>query len=110
KSYLSLFPSALENGTLQMNIEVIETGRSIRRVMHYRGDSLDSWYDVSVSRLGRQGVVVTFSDISELKNRQAEVGKQKSLLDNLLAHSPSAISITRVIRNEAGEVVDGIAI
>jgi signal transduction histidine kinase len=107
KRYLELFPSSLENGTFAMNCEVIETGKSLRKEVYYKGEHLDAWYDVSLSKLGRDGLVVSFADITEQKKAFLQLTQQKALLDNILQHSANGISVTEIIRNEAGEVIDG---
>lgn len=107
KRYLDLFPSGRENGTFALNCDVIETGRTMRRELYYKGDQLDAWYDISLSKMGKDGLLVSFADVTAQKNAFLQLSRQKSLLDNLLAHSANGISVTEVIRNESGQVVDG---
>lgn len=107
KSYLSLFPSSRENGIFDLNCQVLLTGKSIRHQVFYKGDGLDSWYDVVVTKLGEKEIYVNFADITEFKNAVAELQKKNSLLDNILKHSANGISVTQIIRDEQGKVIDG---
>jgi signal transduction histidine kinase len=107
KCYLELFPSAIENGIFAMNCEVVETGKSLRKEVYYKGEQLDAWYDVSLAKLGKDGLLVSFANITEQKRAFIQLTQQKTLLDNILLHSANGISVTEIIRNEAGDVVDG---
>lgn len=106
-SYLSLFPTAKENGMFNKTCNVIEKGHPLHDEVYYYGEGLDAWYDISMVKLGEDGVVVTFTDITATKKAIIEIEQQKSLLDNILKHSPSGITVTEVIRNEKGDVTDG---
>jgi signal transduction histidine kinase len=107
KSYLSLFPSSKDNGTFDLNCQVLLTGKSIRHQMYYKGDGLDSWYDVAITKLGEKELYVNFANITEFKNALAEVEKKNKLLDNILRHSANGISVTQIIRDSNGNVIDG---
>jgi signal transduction histidine kinase len=107
ESYLSIFPSSKENGTFDLNCQVLTTGKSMRHQMYYKGDGLDSWYDVVVTKLGEKEIYVNFADITEFKNALIEVQKKNVLLDNILKHSANGISVTQIIRDNDGNVIDG---
>ncbi len=110
KQYLKLFPSSKEHGVFDLNKRVFESGKAERMQMSYRGEGLNAWYDVSVTKLGNAGILVNFADITESRNALKEIQHKNKLLDNILQHSANGISVTRVIRNKKGEVVDGITI
>ncbi|HEU4471088.1 MAG TPA: ATP-binding protein [Flavisolibacter sp.] len=110
RNYLSIFPASKENGTFDMNCRVVDTGLSAHEEIYYEGDQLDAWYDVSLSKLGADGLLVTFFDITRQKKAFLETQQQKSLLDSILVHSANGISVTRVLRNEQGKVIDGLTI
>ncbi|MBD0286088.1 MAG: PAS domain-containing protein [Flavisolibacter sp.] len=107
KTYLSIFPTATENGTFALNCQVIESGVSAHNEVYYKGDNLDAWYDVSLSKLGKDGLLVTFADITEQKKAFLQIEQQKTLLDNILMHSANGISVTEVYRDHNGKVIDG---
>jgi signal transduction histidine kinase len=109
-TFLTIFPTAKTTGLFDINCKVIETGEPVRKEVYYKGERLDAWYDISMVKLGENGLVVTFTDITEAKQSLIEIEQQRNLLDNILKHSPSGITVTEVIRNEKGEVIDGKSI
>ncbi|MGZ3851482.1 MAG: ATP-binding protein [Flavisolibacter sp.] len=107
KRYLSVFPSSKINGMFDLNCQVIETGESRTLEYFYKDTNLEGWYQVSISKLGDKGILSTFIDVSEHKRNFIQLEQQKNLLDNILENSANGISVTEIIRNEAGEVIDG---
>ena len=107
KSYLSIFPSSKNNGMFDLNCQVIDTGVSQTLEYFYKDTSLEGWYQVSVSKFGENGMLTTFIDVSEQRRNFFQLEQQKNLLDNILEHSANGISVTEIIRNEAGDVIDG---
>lgn len=110
KTFLTVFPASLQNGTFALNCQVIESGVSTHKELYYEGDNLNAWYDVSLSKLGDDGLLVTFSDSTEQKKNFLQMEQQKTLLDNILRHSANGISVAEVYRDAEGNMVDGRAI
>lgn len=107
KRYLSLFPSTLDNGMFQINCDVVETGEAQHTETYYKDERMVGWFDVSLSKMGDDGLLGTFIDITQQKTNFLQLQEQKNLMDNILSHSANGISVTRMIRNEKNEVVDG---
>jgi signal transduction histidine kinase len=107
KNYLHLFPASKENGAFDLNCQVILTGKSIRHEMYYKGDGLDSWYDVIITKLDDKEIYVNFADISEYKNALIELQEKNTLLDNILKHSANGISVTQIIKDKDANIIDG---
>jgi PAS domain S-box-containing protein len=107
KTYLSVFPSSKGNGMFDVNCEVIETGKTDKLEYFYKDTGLEGWYQVSLSKFGENGLLATFIDISEYKRNFLQLEQQRTLLGNILAHSANGISVTEIIRNDEGMVVDG---
>jgi signal transduction histidine kinase len=55
-------------------------------------------------------LVVTLQDITELKKAMLELEQQKSLVDNILKNSSNGISVTEMIRDNQGRVIDASTI
>lgn len=106
QTYLTLFPSAKSNGVFDLNCYVINTGEAVRKKVYYEGDHLDAWYDLSICRLDNETILISFSDITDVKKAFVEIEQQKLLLDNILKHSPNGISVYKVLRNDNGNVID----
>lgn len=107
KMYSIVFPTAMTSGLFEIRCKVIETGEPVRKEIYYKGEGLDAWYDMSYVKLDDDTLVVTFTDITIQKKASQEIEQQKNLLDNILKRCPSGISVTKVIRNDEGKVVDG---
>ena len=104
-SYFSLFPQS-DDVMFYLFCKVIETRKAIRLDFQYPKNS-NFWYDVSIGWLNDSVIVVTFTDISQQKKAFIEVEQKNKLLTNILSHSPSGISVTEIIRDEWGKVIDG---
>ncbi|HEY0733075.1 MAG TPA: ATP-binding protein, partial [Chitinophagaceae bacterium] len=48
--------------------------------------------------------------LEKVKERTLDLEKHKELVDNILKNSSNGISVTEVIRNDQGEIIDGITI
>lgn len=88
KPYLSLFPTAMHNGTFQMNCRVLLSGITERKLIRYVGDGLDAWYDVVVSKLENNAILVNFSDMS------------------ILGSAPYGIIYYQPVYDDKGELID----
>lgn len=106
-SMVTLYPSVKNTGSLEQLCHVVETGEPLDMERYYEGEGIHAWFHYSIVKLGSEEVVVTVTDITEQKEVAQRVERQKTLLDNILRHSPAGISVTGVIRDEQGNVVDG---
>ena len=106
KNLLDLFPDTRKTETLARLSGVIQSGVPAHFEVHYQSGTNDGWYDTSAVKLGDNSVVVTFANITEQKKAALQIGQQQELLNKLMRHSPSSISVIEAMRNENGEVVD----
>ncbi len=101
----------LRQKVMQQMLEVYHTGKKSETNIY--NAALNKHARVLRARL-RKGVLTVVQDrteeyriIKQLEAQAMQLQEQKTLLDNLLMHSPAGISITRIIRNEEGKIVDG---
>lgn len=91
------------SGLLAGAVGVLETGEPLR--VEFFFEPTECWFDVAVARLDDE-LVVTFSDISAVREsvieRQRHVATQQALLDG----SINAILACEAVRDEAGTLVD----
>lgn len=92
-------------------LRVLATGNKEESNLY--NPALNKYARVLRTRL-RDGVLNVMQDrteeqriISQLEEKTRQLEAHQTLLDNLLHHSPAGISITRVIRDESGTVIDG---
>lgn len=110
KSYLSLFPSSREQSVFELNCRVFKTGMRERKQVHYHGDGLNAWYDISTSKLGEKSIIINFSDITHYKKTVDDAENKDALLNGILKNSANGIAYGSIMRNEKGEIVDGRSI
>jgi signal transduction histidine kinase len=106
KCFLHLFPAARDTEAFHMHVRVCTTGKPETTEVFYQQNQLDAWYYISSVKLD-DGILVTFSDITEQKKNTELVEQNRNLLSNILEHSPAGISVTEVIRDEEGKITDG---
>jgi signal transduction histidine kinase len=92
-------------------IQILDTGESSATNIY--NAALNKYARVFRTRL-RGGILSIIEDrteenrvIKQMEQQTAQLQSQKRLLDNLLMHSPAGISVTEVIRDESGDVLDG---
>ncbi|MCY7353026.1 MAG: PAS domain-containing protein [Cytophagaceae bacterium] len=66
----AFFPSMKESGLFEKYCAVVETGQPQRFELHYPYDGFDNYTDVQAAPLGADGLVISYSFISELKKSQ----------------------------------------
>ena len=81
---------------------VLETGQPARFEVHYQGDGLENWFDVSAYRQG-DGVVGTFLDVTPIRQAQQVAQRQKDLLQSILDASLTAIALYEAVRTEEAD-------
>lgn len=111
----------LRSSILAEMVNVLQEGHKSETTVY--NAALGKWARVLRTRL-RGGVLTIVQDITRERNiiRQLEqqkalleeqavrLGEQKALLDNILHHSSNGISVSRVLRNDSGEVVDALTV
>ncbi len=104
---LTSFPGNLESGFFDVYVRVVETGHSERFTEYYQDtNGLRAWYEVQAVRQGTDTVVLTFQDVSELKNYQAKLEGQAKLLRAVLDNSATGIVLYKAVRNDKGQITD----
>ena len=106
KNYLSLFPNAGKIGLFELNCQVIETGRAERKEVYYEGDGLQAWFEISLVKLGADGLVVTFSDITTSKQNQNAIQQSEARLRTIINTSQSGMFTLTPIKDKEGTVTD----
>jgi signal transduction histidine kinase len=100
--FLAVFPESLQNGVLDLHRRVCETG--VSESLEVQLGQL--WFYILSVKL-EDGVLVTFQDITRLKQVTESIERHRNLLESILGHSPAGISVTQVIRDKNGTILDG---
>ncbi|GAA4397697.1 hypothetical protein GCM10023187_07450 [Nibrella viscosa] len=105
RQILEMFPAVKTTGVFDQYVHTIETGEHKRVELHYPFDGLQVWFDLSFQKL-EDGIVISFLDITPIKQASVRLAQQAQLLNSILDGSLSAILWLTAIRNEAGAVED----
>jgi signal transduction histidine kinase len=100
---LAMDPNIGTSGLLQAAAEVLRTGDPLR--VEFFFEPKQCWFDVSVSRLGNE-LVVTFSDVTAVRESVLERQQHAATLETLLTGSINGILACEAIRDARGHIVD----
>jgi signal transduction histidine kinase len=102
---LTIFPGTRASGLFEKWVQLIDTGNPVHFLQHYKDDRRDVWYETRAVRLG-DGLIESYSDVTELKRVQAEQQQQADLIQKIIEYGKVGMTLFGIIRNDAGEVVD----
>ena len=102
---LGLFPAKRLNGLFERYVTVVETGEKQQLEQKFREDGLNAWFDITAIRQG-DGLVLTLLDISERKQAQVDLARQKDQLTAIFESSMNGIVAMQAIRDTDGKPVD----
>jgi PAS domain S-box-containing protein len=106
KTMLELFPNTIESGIFDWYNEALTTGTPLRKQVHYVGEHLNAWYDLSIVKLDNDTVVGTFSDISEIKETQRQQEISGDRLSRFINTAQTGLGLFQPFFDEQGELVD----
>ncbi|MDQ3551256.1 MAG: ATP-binding protein [Bacteroidota bacterium] len=110
KTLLELIPENKNNGFFDLFKSVLYKKESVREESYFTSQRFSGWFAYAMVPIDNETLVVTVQDITEQKQTLFHKEQQRNLLDKIMNHSPSGITVTEVIRNEAGDVIDTITI
>ena len=102
-TFLKAFPKASEY--FHLNCCVIETGIPVRKVSHYQDGELEAWYDLSLTKLWEDGLVVTSNDITQSVKNKLELEASAQYLQNAIDSSQTGITVIVPVF-EGDEIID----
>jgi signal transduction histidine kinase len=106
KSYLLNLPTSKENGMFELKRQVVETGEPVETEFYYKGEGVDGWFQISMAPLGKNGVVETFTDITESRRDKELLAKSAEQFRTVVNTSKAGMFTLLPVTNAAGEVID----
>jgi len=106
-SMLKLIPENGFNGFFELFCKVLQTGIATHDEVFFETKHINSWFDYVIVPIDDDTVVVTIQDITEQKLAAIQIQEQSYLLNSIMKHSPSGITVTEFIRDENGNIIDG---
>ena len=103
--YLTYFAQAKSSGLFAVYKQVMDSGEPHRiPAQPYFADGVSGWFDMRIARYD-DALVVTFNDITAIKQMEINYQQQATFLSQLLHTSPSAIVAYEAVREP--ETPDG---
>jgi two-component system CheB/CheR fusion protein len=87
---LQHFPNSKRLKLFEKYINVVESGEPFHTVMHYPFENANPWLDIYVEKV-YDGFVVTFTDISDLKNVETELKQMNEALERMVVERTRAL-------------------
>jgi signal transduction histidine kinase len=103
RTLAELYPDRAIRTAFADLVQVYETGLARESEEYY--PQFSRWYALTVMPI-RNGLMLTYQDISVRKKAEAEQQRQTNLLETVMNAAQTSISLHRAIRNEAGQIVD----
>lgn len=100
------FPSIRETAIWNTYVTVIETGEACRIEQNYKADGHDTWSIQSVAPFGCDGLLLSYSETSDLHHTARRLSRQTTLLNGVLNSSPNAILVFEAIRDAYNQITD----
>lgn len=76
---LDTFPGHVPSGLFDAYTQVVETGKEFNTISRYTLDDLNLWLEITAVK-NEDGIVITFTDISDFKKNEQELQKRTQLL------------------------------
>ncbi|MEZ0487204.1 PAS domain-containing sensor histidine kinase [Fibrella aquatica] len=107
QTLLSVFPGNVESGFFALYARVADSGQSEKAEYYYQdANGFTGWFEVSAVQQTDELIVLTFNNITTQREEQIAQQKQAQVLEAILNHSQTAISLHKPIRDESGQVID----
>ena len=106
KSYKTILPETVTNGLFDLKCDVVKWGKTIEKEIYYEGDGIDRWFNISISPLGKNGIVETFTDITESKKDKEDALRSAQRFHTVISTSQSGFHLFKPEYDEAGNIID----
>ncbi|QIP13228.1 PAS domain-containing protein [Spirosoma aureum] len=100
------FPSVRETKLWQTYLKVIETGEAHRIEQNYKIDDREVWVVQSAAPFGRDGLLLSYTETSDLHQTARRLARQTTLLNGVLNSSPNAIVVFEAVRNAQQAIIN----
>lgn len=106
KSYKTILPETVTNGLFDLKCRVVQSGQTIEKEIYYEGDGIDRWFNISISPLGKNGIVETFTDITESKKDKEDALRSAQRFHTVISTSQSGFHLFKPEYDAAGNIID----
>ncbi len=103
---LTEFPSLAGTTSMASYLQTARTGDIQRFEAYFPGDGLDAWYEVVSSPLPEQNTLISFLNISDRKQAEADRQQQANMLVRISESVHIGVATHEPIRDETGRIID----
>jgi signal transduction histidine kinase len=103
--YLTVFPGSKAAGVFDVHLSVLKTGVPTEIEICYTGEGYDNWFRISITKSGENGLVQTFTDITESTRNKLCLQEAASHLQTVIDSTQTGIFLALPVV-EDNEIVD----
>ncbi len=93
KHLLEEMPGNREEGLFDLYVRVVETGEPVEREFYYEHEQVKAWFQNAAVKLG-DGFAVTFRDVTDRKQAEAELKRQRDFLNAVVETASEGITVS----------------
>jgi signal transduction histidine kinase len=93
------FPDIRNSSLWQTYLTALNTGVAQRIEQQYTLDQYDAWFMQSAAPFGRDGLLLSYAETSDLHHAARRLTRQTALLNGVLDSSPNAIAVFEAVRD-----------
>lgn len=103
---LELHPELRSSGIFDAYVKTVETGESQFVETHYNDGRLDHWVEIRTRKLTDEELVITFSNVSDVKRTQQALEQARADMQAVIDSSQTGIFVFSPVYDETGRHVD----
>lgn len=100
------FPDIRTTSLWQTYLTAMNTGVAQRIEQQHILDQHDAWFMQSAAPFGQDGLLLSYSETSDLHHVARRLARQTALLNGVLDSSPNAIVVFEAVRNDQQTIAD----
>lgn len=100
------FPDIRSSSLWQTYLTALNTGVAQRIEQQYTLDQYDAWFIQSAAPFGRDGLLLSYAETSDLHHAARRLTRQTTLLNGVLDSSPNAIAVFEAVRDDEHTITD----
>lgn len=103
---LELHPELRSSGLFDAYVKTVETGEPQLVETYYNDGRLDHWVEVRTRKLADEELVITFSNVSEVKRAQHDLEQARADLQAVIDNSQTGIFVFSPAYDPTGKLID----
>lgn len=103
---LELHPELRSSGLFDAYVKTVETGEPQFVETHYNDGRLDHWVEIRTRQLTHEELVITFSNVSDVKRTQQALEQARADMQAVIDSSQTGIFVFSPVYDETGRHVD----